>query len=204
MTHLETDLRHALDSGDLDRITAAAAAYERATQPERPRVTLLGAALYYAEQGLRVFPLSPGSKIPFAGSDGCLAATSNTDLIHDWWERDPDSNIGLATGHLIDVVDIDGAPGQKSRAERWEDTFERIDSDKLAVALTPRPGGMHLYVPATGDGNRAGIFPGVDYRGRGGYVLAPPSVLVAGKCKPSDTPGTYRFLGAPAFDFKGS
>jgi hypothetical protein len=165
----------------------------------KPAVSLLSAALYYATQGLRVFPLSPGSKIPFRGSDGCLAATSNADLIRDWWEQDPDSNIGLATGHKVDVVDIDGPAGQKSRVDHWADIFEQIDADGIAKVTTPRPGGMHIYVPANGQGNAAAILPGIDIRGAGGYVLAPPSVLIEGRCKPSDTPGTYRFLGTPNF-----
>jgi hypothetical protein len=166
----------------------------------KPVVSLLSAALYYASMGLRVFPLSPGSKIPFKGSDGCLGATSNPELIRDWWGDDPDSNIGLATGYLVDVIDIDGPAGQKSRVDHWADIFEQIDADSIAKVTTPRPGGMHIWVPANGQGNAAGILPGVDIRGAGGYVLAPPSILVEGRCKPSDTPGTYRFLGIPQLD----
>lgn len=178
--------------------------------------SLLGSALWYAEQGLRVFPLSPGSKIPFKGSDGCLGATRNAELIHDWWGRHPDANIGIATGYLVDVVDIDGAKGQMSRAERWcakgvaceqreikgthwglEDCahgpgiFAKIEEMGVAKVLTPRPGGMHIYLKATGRGNHADLAPGVDYRGLGGYVVAPPSATDV---------GTYRFLGTPNFD----
>ena len=100
----------------------------------KPVVSLLSAALWYASVGLRVFPLSPGTKIPYKGSAGCHDASRNEDVIRGWWEPDPDSNIGIATGHLIDVVDIDGLPGQTSRAQHWEDTFGRIDTDKLAAA----------------------------------------------------------------------
>jgi hypothetical protein len=186
-TDAESEMRAALDSGDPERIATATAAVD-ALEDDRPTPHLLGAALWYAEQGLKVFPLSPGTKIPFKGSNGCHGASANRDVIEGWWDDHADANIGIATGHLIDVVDIDGAPGQKSRAERWEDIFARIDADCVAKVLTPRAGGMHLYVPATGDGNSAGIFPGVDYRGIGGYVVAPPSV----------TPeGSYRFLGTP-------
>lgn len=196
----EVKLRAAIDAGNADAIRAAYVDVERLT-PVRPQVTLLGAALYYAEVGLRVFPLRPGTKIPFAGSNGCLGATTNAELIRDWWGDDPDANIGIATGHKVDVVDIDGAPGQKSRVDNWEEIFSKVDADNVAKVLTPRPGGMHIYVPANGQGNSAAILPGVDIRGAGGYVLAPPSVLIEGLCKPTDTPGTYRFLGTPRFNF---
>lgn len=39
-------------------------------------------------------------------------------------------------------------------------------------------GGLHLYVePKPGRGNKAKLCPGIDYRGLGGYVVAPPSTL---------------------------
>jgi hypothetical protein len=61
----------------------------------------------------------------------------------------------------------------------------------VAKVLTPRRPGMHLYVPAQGRGNKAAMYPGVDYRGQGGYVVAPPSVTDV---------GAYRFLGTPNFN----
>lgn len=192
MTGLEDQLAAAYAAGTDP--TPLEAEVDRLDQAERrTTATLHQSALWYASVGLRVFPLSPGSKIPYRGSNGCLDATSNPDVITGWWDHSPDANIGIATGHLVDVVDIDGLPGQKSRARHWDDIFAQVDADAIAKILTPRPGGMHLYVPATGDGNKAGILPGIDYRGRGGYVVAPPSVITP----THGTPGTYRFLGTP-------
>lgn len=159
---------------------------------EAKPVPLISAALYYAEHGLPVFPLQPGSKIPMKGSRGCKDATCDPDRVRAWWTVTPEANIGLATGHVVDVVDIDGPAGQKSRVEMWESTFERIDADAVAKVLTPRPGGLHVYVPTTGMGNSAGIAPGIDVRGTGGYVVAPPSVL---DDRPGQSAGRYRFLG---------
>jgi hypothetical protein len=183
-----------------DIVRAAERAYEKAT--DKPLASLHQSALWYASVGLRVFPLIPGSKIPWKGSNGCLGASANPDVINGWWDESPLANIGLATGGRIDVVDIDGLPGQTSRAQHWDDIFGRIDGDALAKVNTPRPGGMHIYVPATGDGNRAGIVPGIDYRGRGGYVVAPPSVITEEAAKRYDnhTPGQYLFLGTPSLE----
>jgi hypothetical protein len=183
----EADMRAVVEAGDPARISAAAALVDR-LEEKRPAVSLHSAALYYAGIGLKVFPLSPGSKIPFKGSNGCKAASSNHDVVDGWWADSPDANIGIATGHLVDVVDIDGQPGQLSRVRHWDAVFAKIEADCIAKVLTPRKGGMHIYVPATGDGNGAHIVEGVDYRGAGGYVVAPPSRTDV---------GPYRFLGTP-------
>ena len=51
----------------------------------------------------------------------------------------------------------------------------------IAKVSTPRPGGMHLFVPAReGMGNKAHLLPGIDYRGLGGYVVGAPSVTDQG------------------------
>jgi hypothetical protein len=194
----DEELRAALDSGDPARIAEATAAVDALDQP-RTAPTLHASALWYAEQGLKVFPLTPGTKIPFKGSAGFKDASTHPDVINGWWEDSPGANIGIATGHLVDVVDIDGPLGQKSRAEHWDAVFAKIDDDSLGKVLTPRPGGMHIFVPATGEGNSRAIVPGVDYRGLGGYVVAPPSVITPEAAQQYDNhhPGTYRFLGTP-------
>lgn len=123
-------------------------------------------ALWYAQQGWPVFPLLPGMKEPYI-KNGLNGATTDLERIRSWWAKHPDSNIGLTTGGTFDVIDVDGPEGIKSLSETTDlpDMHGRVG--------TPR--GFHLYVKATGHGNRAGMKPGIDYRGKGGYVVAPPS-----------------------------
>lgn len=171
-----TDLAAAYLGGDPARIAAAETLVDQLDV--KPASSLHGAALWYASVGIKVFPLSPGSKIPFKGSGGCKDATTDAAMIDAWWGGNPHANIGIATGFLVDVVDIDGAIGQQSRCENW-DMFSGLDV--LGRVSTPRPGGMHLYVPRReGIGNGAHLLPGIDYRGLGGYVVAPPSVNAEG------------------------
>lgn len=149
-----------------------AARETRLTAPD----ALADAARYYASKGIAVFPLRPGEKIPYPGSRGFKDATVNPAQVAQWWADRPQSNIGIPTGHLFDVIDVDGPPGYRSLADlRDEGTLPAV----LGRSATPR-GGMHLYVAPTGAGNAASFRAGLDYRGRGGYVLAPPSI-VAGK-----------------------
>ncbi|MGE2714214.1 bifunctional DNA primase/polymerase [Mycolicibacterium litorale] len=133
---------------------------------------LLAAALRYAKWGWPVFPLKPRAKQP-ATPNGFKDATTDPDRIRRWWERHPDSNIGLPTGHAFDVIDIDVPDGPMSFAHLVDDDAVPDVHGQVATAS----GGLHLYIPATGEGNRAGIEPGIDYRGAGGYVVAPPSTL---------------------------
>lgn len=131
-------------------------------------------ALWYAKQGWAVFLLAPNSKQPLLskkrdGANGLHDATTDLDQVRKWWTQYPEANIGLPTGHRFDVIDIDGPTGAQSLAELKDDDLPDIHG-KVTT-----PNGMHLYVQDTGDGNRAGVRPGIDYRGVGGYVVAPPS-----------------------------
>ena len=167
---------------------------DRLTQPG----ALLAAATWYAEQGLPVFPCRPADKNPAipsahpAGSPeratcrgqcgrhghGLYDATTNLDQVRAWWTQWPQANIGLPTGGTYDVIDVDGPPGYRSLATlKAEDNFPPT---YLGRAITPR-GGMHYYIPATGDGNATAVMPGIDYRGTGGYVIAPPSRAASGR-----------------------
>jgi hypothetical protein len=141
---------------------------------------LSDSAAWYAQQGLPIFPLQPGTKIPLparlnccGGSHrrGCLDALAHVGAARAWWREHPTANIGLATGHRVDVIDQDGTEGARRwcRGGDWPPV--------LGVVSTPRAGGVHRFVRATGRGNGQRIAPGLDYRGRGGYVVAPPSVV---------------------------
>lgn len=144
------------------------------------------AAHIYAQLGLKVMPIRPGRKEPLT-AHGSLDATNDHDQIDLWWSQWPDANVGIATGSVVDVIDLDGWDAQQR--------FSRIQDHPwiLGAVETPRSGGMHLYVLATGLGNRAGILPGIDFRGKGGYVLAPPSVIIRSD-QVNDAEGKYYWV----------
>lgn len=186
---VEGDLAAAFRAGAWDAVPGLASQLDAMADPPRHH-RVLANALWYASYGFHVFPVQPLAKLPFPHTRGCKEATTDPDQIAAWWRDKPTANIGLATGHVVDVIDFDGALGHEAWGRLWRDRPEDDGSlvpgvKLLATVSTPRPGGLHAYVPATGNGNHAHTAPGVDYRGRGGYVLAPPST----------TPqGTYRFL----------
>lgn len=174
---IETQLRAAIDAGDRAEIDRLGAMLDQVC-PAPPMPGLLASALYYASVGLHVFPLTPGAKVPLPGSHGCKDATTDEAQVRAWWARTPAANVGIATGHLVDVIDIDGYEGNVSWARSmYDDASHYIGPPILGKVSTPRNGGRHLYVAAGSfGGNRAGMFPGVDVRGLGGYVVSPPSV----------------------------
>lgn len=165
----------------------AAAVRDRLAQPG----ALLAAALWYAGQGMPVFPCAPGRKRP-ATRHGLHDATTDVEQIRNWWAEQPQANIGLPTGLRYDVIDVDGPAGYRSLAALKGD--RRIPEVFRGRAFTPR-GGMHIFIDATGAGNRAGMVDGIDYRGKGGYVVAPPSLGETGRrwewCNPLSSEG-YR------------
>lgn len=157
---------------------------DSAQEQERARLAdpgaLGAAARWYAQHGLPVFPLTPGGKVPLParmdccwGSHqrGCRDALTNVQAVEHWWRVHPTANIGLATGHVVDVLDVDGTAG-------WRSWLDGADWPQVLGAVsTPRPGGVHRFIRRTGRGNGQRIAPGIDYRGAGGYVVAPPSYV---------------------------
>jgi hypothetical protein len=141
---------------------------------------LAAAAVEYAEQGLPVFPLLPCDKRPFGAHDctgaahahGRDDATADVATVRGWWAVHPGANVGLATGRGVDVLDIDGQEGEASLANL---AARRWPLPSTAEVKTAR--GRHLYFLAAGWPCSAGkLGPKLDTRGRGGYVVLPPSV----------------------------
>lgn len=180
---LDDQLAHAAARGDWFEAEGIGAQADRLAAQREAALTCHGAALWYASIGLHVFPLQPGLKVPFRGSRGCKDASIDADQINRWWQANPHANVAIATGYGVDVIDIDGAKGIRS----WlESHFPPI----LGRVSTPRPGGHHLYVAATGYGNQAS--PGIDFRGLGGYVVGAPSWLDERPGQPYS--GRYRWI----------
>lgn len=141
---------------------------------------LRDSAVYYASIGWPVFPLVPGGKAPLT-SHGLHDASTDVIVVAEWWSRWPEANIGAPTGHRFDVIDIDAPEGFESFATLVaESKAAGHPAPNVLAAAYTGSGGRHLLVPPTGRGNAAGIRPGLDYRGRSGYIVAPPSRLQGG------------------------
>lgn len=135
---------------------------------------LKAAALAYAERlGWAVFPCN--GKVPaIRGGRGCLDATTDHDVIAGWWSEYPTANVGVVTGELSGwVLDLDGDEGEESLLELVRDHGPLPET----VEQLTGGGGRHLlFRHVNGIGNRTAIRPGIDVRGSGGYVIAPPSL----------------------------
>ncbi len=151
-----------------------------------------------AENGWRIFPLRPGTKVP-AIRDWEQRATTDLSRIERCWNAGP-FNIGIACGPSgLVIVDLDmPKPGQQSPTlpgigrdiTCGADVFAAIarheKAPELAETFTVRTGrsGQHLYYRAPGgiqfrnSTQRLGWL--IDTRAGGGYVVGSGSV-VAGK-----------------------
>jgi hypothetical protein len=154
---------------------------------------MLAYALSYASRGLTVIPLHTS----YDGRCSCGKADCDSIAKHprikgwndhattegdirQWWQKWPDANIGIRTGRVSNqfVIDVDG-----------EDGFRTLEEMKAAhgwqpKTLTAKTGrGIHLYfrVPDQEVHNsKKKLGAGIDVRGEGGYVVAPPSAHASG------------------------
>ena len=141
--------------------------------------TLPVAALKLGNRGFRVFPIQPQGKKPLVKKWQKIA-TTDAEMITSWWQRWPNANIGIACGREsgLWVLDRDGDVGNRS--------YERYKCKPLEQTLQVRTGkGIHHYIVWPSEGapirNSAGrLGEGLDVRGEGGYVVAPPSVHPSG------------------------
>ena len=139
--------------------------------------TLLNAALKYESMGLSIIPIKAKDKRPLVKWEPYQQKRAEAGQIKQWWQKWPTANIGIVTGKLseIDVIDIDSGKGFSEITKLLPQGFSTVE------ATTPR-GGRHLYVKhKEGQGNATGFIKDVDYRGQGGYIVAPPSIGENGK-----------------------
>lgn len=132
-------------------------------------MTLKQAALAYAERGWPVVPLLPRAKQP-AVKFGLNSASILKSKIEKWWDRHPDYNIGLVTGFGFDALDLDGEEGV-SALQRMKPTYVHPGP------ISSTGNGYHLLFKVTGSRNHARMNETrIDFRGKGGYIVASPSI----------------------------
>jgi hypothetical protein len=141
----------------------------------------LETALAYARTGWPVFPCRPGTKEPATGN-GFYDASTSEGQIRRWWHKEPDRNVAIATGSPgPDVVDVDNH-GPEDNGFGTLNHLKRagLVDGYHAVVQTPSQG-FHLYYRGTDQGNGSIRGYRVDFRSKGGYVVAPPSTTPAGQ-----------------------
>lgn len=135
----------------------------------------LSRALAYAGHGWPVLPCQPGSKEP-ATKHGFHDATTDPDLICQWWKRAPTANLAIATGLPgPDVLDVDHrGPGRSGLASYSMLKRAGLLDGASAIVATPS-GGLHAYFAGSEQASARLARHHLDFKSLGGYVLAPPS-----------------------------
>lgn len=154
-------------------------------------------ALDYAKRGWHVFPAPPGEKksyksAEYSGGRQWGATTDELEVRRDF-RRWPSANVGIVTGPKSDffVIECDTPEGHDV------DGIASLEALITAHGVLPETlmaaspsGSIHRYfnypANATIKNSASEIGAGVDVRGDGGMVIAPPSVK-HGK-------GTYKWL----------
>ncbi len=146
-----------------------------------PRSECSAAAEEYLARGWSIIPLLPREKRPLLPWAEFQERPPTRDEVQAWFRRWPEANVAIVTGARsgLVVLDIDVPHGGANSLTRLQ--AEHGDLPLTVEALTGG-GGRHLYFAHPGGmvHNRVGIEPGIDLRGDGGYIVAPPSVHPSG------------------------
>ena len=167
---------------------------------------LLNNAIHYLEKfGFSVIPIKPDKKA-YVRWEPYQKRKPTKQEINDWWNQWPSALVGIITGSIsnIVVIDIDEEIGH--------DALSKYIPDSLVTPTVRTPsGGQHLYfkAPEKPISNNTRAIPGCDFRGEGGYVIAPLSVNGTGRgytwlpglsideVQPADLPSAYQsFINA--------
>jgi hypothetical protein len=139
--------------------------------------SLPAAALFYATKlHWPVFPLKPRAKEPLT-EHGFKDATTDEQQIREWWTKWPHANIGVPTGIEFFVVDKDPRHGGEETLSQLEHRHTALP-DTIQQITGRRDGGRH-YLLAVSEKVAVGCLnlgPGLDIKGKGGYIVVAPSV----------------------------
>lgn len=168
----------------------------------------LEAALEHARRGWPVFPCNPmpdlpsskkkQAKSPFVGNDrdenlnkipktgGLYKATTDEKQIRAWWKKWPKALIAVPTGKASGVFVVDLDPrGDEVLADVEKRLIDAVGELPPGLRSITQSGGAHYWfnLPKGEETprNASKKLDAIDWRGDGGYVIVPPSVMLDGK-----------------------
>jgi len=156
--------------------------------------TELEAAFDYASRHVPVFPCSTLDKKPLT-PHGFKDATTDETQVRAWWTQWPNAMISIPTGSKSGIwaLDTDKDPAKQIDGEAVLASLEARHSPlpKTRTSITARGGKHRLFlwdsnIDIRNSTGKIGL--GIDVRGEGGYICAPPSQTANG--------GTYRWEDA--------
>jgi hypothetical protein len=140
------------------------------------------AAQEYQKLLWSVIPMRARDKRPAIRWQEFQQRRASRQEIHEWFERWSEGNVGIVTGSIsgLVVLDIDPKHGGE---ESLNQLIREHGPLPLTIESNTGGGGRHLYFsyPSGVVRNKVGLAPGIDVRGEGGCVVAPPSVHSSGK-----------------------
>lgn len=155
---------------------------------------MLKHVIEYLSRGWGVIPIASRSKQPprdFSWKEFQERRATESE-VKNWWSKWPQANIGITTGKVSGIVVLD------------LDTVLAVETAKeKGIPMSPTAatgGGYHIYLKHPGfpvvNAVKLGDIKGLDVRGDGGYVVAPPSIHPTGR----RYQWTARNLNAPIAD----
>jgi hypothetical protein len=144
--------------------------------------TAAARAAAHLARGWSVIPLVPRGKRPLIPWEPYRHRPPLPSEPAHWWARWPDANLGVVTGRVsgLLVLDVDPDKGGAASLAALEAAHGRLPA---TLEVATGGGGRHLYFRHPGGrvGCAVGLRPGLDLRGDGGYVVAPPSIHPSGR-----------------------
>lgn len=149
--------------------------------PDKDGGRVLDSALAYLARGWAVIPVRPRGKRPLVAWEEFQRRLPTEDEIRGWFARWPDANLAIVTGRISGLIVLDVDP--RHDGDETLDELERTHGPlpHTVEALTGS-GGRHVFFayPGRAVRNAVGFAPGLDLRGDGGVIVAPPSIHPSG------------------------
>jgi len=140
------------------------------------------AALDYLDRGWSVVAVRAREKHPLIAWQVYQQRHATADDVRAWFARWPNANVGVVTGVVSGLVVMDVDPRHGGNDSLAELEREHGPPPSTVEAISGG-GGRHLYFAHPGGHvhNRAALAAGIDLRGDGGLIVAPPSIHPSGR-----------------------